>query len=729
MPAILPWLLGGILGWNLLTDWVWISKFLHLLPTNYQEDLQKRTISIIGLINAARGIVIGASRERRKLTPEEVALIKQNCDLAEKEINELDGIYRKKAILFGAQDIAAEVERTKAILFLQLEDLRRVAGITVGPEVKIEEVTAKVVAVFDGDTLALDNGEHVRLVGIDAPEGTTEAGYASKVFLASLILGKTVKVRSDPKVLTDIYGRRLGVVFVNTLNVNTEMLRRAYADFYLIEPNVLVATKEWEAIAKEGKEIFISEPLAALRDAKDYSVSLLRLWKAEELARVSLEIEAELERLKSEAREKLELLKDEYAVAKEELRDTLSAKIAEVRDLVRAETISREEGRKRISNLRAEAREKKRLLREDYRTKKAAISDPHRATRAKLKKEKREKQKEVRKTYVEKYREIIKSYRENIALIKKRKGLVTVAEPVTPTTIGPETFKLPPVEEMEKNVPEIKIVPPEVPPVVPEVPEVPVKVTSEIKKGLSEIVDLQHQVEKVKDEAKKEVFKAKQEAVSSIADKVKETAASVAKEVTEPKGIVSKIIESGKRIVKALKQFITRDVEGRLTDLKKEKEEEMAKWKKEYDEMVKTYAKLYKEAEAKPPEIAAKEKKEIMSKMTKEIEEAKKEKDLIEKHYAQAEARWKDWGKTKEEKAREEVTKRVAKEAVSPALKVGEAVTKAIKKVGEVKAEAVKKFEEVKTTVLTTAAKKIAEIQEKAKGIKAKLTKLIARKK
>jgi len=64
--------------------------------------------------------------------------------------------------------------------------------------------------VEDGDTIIVDK-RIVRLAGIDAPEGGTEAGKVSTQRLTDLILGKNIDVMVDRNSPRDLYGRWLGV--------------------------------------------------------------------------------------------------------------------------------------------------------------------------------------------------------------------------------------------------------------------------------------------------------------------------------------------------------------------------------------------------------------------------------------------------------------------------------------------------------------------------------------
>jgi endonuclease YncB( thermonuclease family) len=97
--------------------------------------------------------------------------------------------------------------------------------------------------VVDGDTIKVANNGNqltIRFVGIDAPETSRkkrEAGQSfsqkSTKYLTSLVLNKMVEIKSYGK---DRYGRTLGVVFVNDINVNLEMVKAGLAEVYWGSP-------------------------------------------------------------------------------------------------------------------------------------------------------------------------------------------------------------------------------------------------------------------------------------------------------------------------------------------------------------------------------------------------------------------------------------------------------------------------------------------------------------
>lgn len=97
-----------------------------------------------------------------------------------------------------------------------------------------ETFQGQVVGIADGDTftlLAVGNQQiKVRLAEIDCPESGQPYGQSAKQELSSLIFRKTVMVEAIDK---DRYGRKIGRVFVDGVDVNAEMLRRGAAWVYL----------------------------------------------------------------------------------------------------------------------------------------------------------------------------------------------------------------------------------------------------------------------------------------------------------------------------------------------------------------------------------------------------------------------------------------------------------------------------------------------------------------
>lgn len=92
--------------------------------------------------------------------------------------------------------------------------------------------TGKVVGVSDGDTIkVLRAGQQVkiRLYGVDTPEKKQAFGQAAKRFTAGLVAGKEVAV--EP-IDIDRYGRTVGLVTVDGVSLNRELIRGGFAWYY-----------------------------------------------------------------------------------------------------------------------------------------------------------------------------------------------------------------------------------------------------------------------------------------------------------------------------------------------------------------------------------------------------------------------------------------------------------------------------------------------------------------
>ncbi len=94
-----------------------------------------------------------------------------------------------------------------------------------------------VTKVIDGDTVIVEGGYSVRLLGIDTDERGEPCYEEAKEYLEDLVLGREVRLERDEEDV-DKYGRCLRYIFVDGKNVNLELVRKglAVARFYL--PNV-----------------------------------------------------------------------------------------------------------------------------------------------------------------------------------------------------------------------------------------------------------------------------------------------------------------------------------------------------------------------------------------------------------------------------------------------------------------------------------------------------------
>lgn len=118
--------------------------------------------------------------------------------------------------------------------------------------------------VVDGDTIALDNGLKVRLIGVDTPETkhpnkpVEYYGKEASAFTTRMCEGKRVRLEYDWE-KTDRYGRILAYVFVleggTEIFLNAEIIKQGYGHAYVKYPfkdEYMQAFREYERQAREN---------------------------------------------------------------------------------------------------------------------------------------------------------------------------------------------------------------------------------------------------------------------------------------------------------------------------------------------------------------------------------------------------------------------------------------------------------------------------------------------
>ncbi|MCP4649634.1 MAG: thermonuclease [PVC group bacterium] len=140
------------------------------------------------------------------------------------------------------------------------------SGGTVGLELKIplgkqyDYNNIKCTKVVDGDTIELENGEKVRMIGIDTPESRNNSktkrdsertgqdiktitlmGKKATEFTKTLVEGKQVRLEFDVQE-RDRYGRLLAYIYLTDGTfVNVEIVKSGYASPMTIPPCVKYA--------------------------------------------------------------------------------------------------------------------------------------------------------------------------------------------------------------------------------------------------------------------------------------------------------------------------------------------------------------------------------------------------------------------------------------------------------------------------------------------------------
>ncbi len=112
-----------------------------------------------------------------------------------------------------------------------------------------------VVEVPDGDTLKLSNGKTFRLYGVNAPEVKEPYYEEAKTFTQNLVLNKEISFEQEENYKEDKFGRMLGYVFINGVNLNLELVRNGLARVVLYEKRAKIKYQDELLFAeKEAKE-------------------------------------------------------------------------------------------------------------------------------------------------------------------------------------------------------------------------------------------------------------------------------------------------------------------------------------------------------------------------------------------------------------------------------------------------------------------------------------------
>ncbi|MCK4738961.1 MAG: thermonuclease family protein [Deltaproteobacteria bacterium] len=108
--------------------------------------------------------------------------------------------------------------------------------------------------IIDGDTIVLDGGRVIRYVGIDTPE------YGEAFFWEATNKNKSHLKETEVLVVVcseepfDRFGRTLGWVSANGVDIGAELLRAGLAKTLMIPPCGREKSKEYKALEEEAKK-------------------------------------------------------------------------------------------------------------------------------------------------------------------------------------------------------------------------------------------------------------------------------------------------------------------------------------------------------------------------------------------------------------------------------------------------------------------------------------------
>jgi len=113
--------------------------------------------------------------------------------------------------------------------------------------------------VVDGDTLVLEGGERVRLIGVDTPETVhpqkpvERFGKQASAFTRRLLEGRRVRLEFDQQ--RDRYGRTVAYVYLaDGRLVNEEIIRQGYGHAFTKYPFARDMMARFRAAEREARE-------------------------------------------------------------------------------------------------------------------------------------------------------------------------------------------------------------------------------------------------------------------------------------------------------------------------------------------------------------------------------------------------------------------------------------------------------------------------------------------
>ena len=139
--------------------------------------------------------------------------------------------------------------------YFEKQKIKTQSSVPSDVSVNISPIT--VTEVSDGDTLKLSDGKTFRLYGVNAPEVKEPLFEEAKVFTENLVLGKEISFEQEENYKVDKFGRELGYVFIDGVNLNIELVRNGLARVVLYEKRAKIKYQDEllfaEKVAMEKK--------------------------------------------------------------------------------------------------------------------------------------------------------------------------------------------------------------------------------------------------------------------------------------------------------------------------------------------------------------------------------------------------------------------------------------------------------------------------------------------
>ncbi len=115
-----------------------------------------------------------------------------------------------------------------------------------------DEKAGTVEKVIDGDTIVVRGGEHVRYIGVDAPERGEPLYGEAKEFQEKVLLGGRARIEVCEAEPRDAYGRTLAFVHKGNMDVGKHLLRYGLARTLFVGPCGRAVARGYRAAEREA---------------------------------------------------------------------------------------------------------------------------------------------------------------------------------------------------------------------------------------------------------------------------------------------------------------------------------------------------------------------------------------------------------------------------------------------------------------------------------------------
>lgn len=132
--------------------------------------------------------------------------------------------------------VTKEKPQDKVLSITPQQEIKNQPTLTEEKESENFSSNSLVAKVIDGDTIVLESGETVRLIGIDAPEKNDCFAAEATLETKNLVNEKMVRLEKDVSE-TDKYGRLLRFVFYDQTFVNEHLVRQGFAKATAYSPD------------------------------------------------------------------------------------------------------------------------------------------------------------------------------------------------------------------------------------------------------------------------------------------------------------------------------------------------------------------------------------------------------------------------------------------------------------------------------------------------------------